>query len=152
MELTAEQRSSLEESVLCWIATADGDGRPNVSPKEVFSCDRDRILIAHIASPKTVRNIAINSHVMVSVVDVFAQEGWQFSGDASLVWADSSEFGELVAPLEVITQGEYPIKAVMVVAVRDAQRIVAPSSWLFPDRPHGVVRRQVLSRYGVRDL
>jgi hypothetical protein len=57
-----------------------------------------------------------------------------------------------VTPLEVITQGQYPIKAVMVVAVREAQRIVAPSSWLFPDRPQGLVRQQVLSRYGVRDL
>jgi predicted pyridoxine 5'-phosphate oxidase superfamily flavin-nucleotide-binding protein len=152
MELTAEQRSSLETSVLCWIATADGDGRPNVSPKEVFTCDRDRILIAHIASPKTVRNIEINPHVMVSVVDVFNQEGWQFSGDASLVWNDSPDFGESVTPLEVITQGQYPIKAVMVVAVSEAQRIVAPSSWLFPDQPQGVVRQQVLSRYGVRDL
>ncbi len=151
MEPTLEMKTCLDQSVLCWVATADSDGRPNVSPKEVFTSDGERILIAHIASPKTVRNIRINSQVMVSVVDVFAQHGWQFSGEASLTWADSSEFAELVKPLDVITQGLYPIKAVMVVAVRDAQRIVAPSSWLFPDQPHDVVRQQVLLRYGVRD-
>lgn len=151
MELTSEQKLSLEKSVLCWVATADDVGRPNVSPKEVFISDGDRILIAHIASPKTVRNIEINPHVMVSVVDVFAQEGWQFSGEATLVWADSPDFADLVEPLEVITHGRYPIKAVIVAGISEAQRIVAPSSWLFPDQPQRVVRQQVLSRYGVRD-
>ena len=144
-------KTCLDQSVLCWVATADSDGRPNVSPKEVFTSDGDRIFIAHIASPKTVRNIEVNPQVMVSVVDIFAQHGWQFSGQASLTWADTSEFAELVKPLDVITQGLYPIKAVIVVAVRDAKRIVAPSSWLFPDRPPDVERQQVLLRYGVRD-
>ena len=151
VELTLEMKTCLDQSVLCWVATSDSDGRPNVSPKEVFTSDGERILIAHIASPKTVRNIEANPQVMVSVVDVFAQHGWQFSGQASLTWADTSEFAELVEPLDVITQGLYPIKAVMVVAVRDAQRIVAPSSWLFPDRPQDIVRQQALFRYGVRD-
>ena len=149
--MTLEMKTCLDQSVLCWVATADSDGRPNVSPKEVFTSDGDRILIAHIASPKTVRNIEVNPQVMVSVVDIFAQHGWQFSGQASLTWADTSEFAELVKPLDVITQGLYPIKAVIVVAVRDAKRIVAPSSWLFPDRPPDVERQQVLLRYGVRD-
>ena len=187
MELTLEMKTCLDQSVLCWVATSDSDGRPNVSPKEVFTSDGDRILIAHIASPRTVRNIEVNPQVMVSVVDVFAQHGWQFSGQAhiaspktvhnlsvnpqamvsvvdvfdqvgwqfsgtaSLVWANSSEFADLVRPLDAITQGLYPIKAVMVVVVREGRGIVAPSSWLFPDQPSDIVRRQVLSRYGVRD-
>jgi len=152
VELTPEMKTCLDQSVLCWVATADNDGRSNVSPKEVFTLDGDRILIAHIASPKTVRNIEVNPQVMVSVVDVFAQHGWQFSGQATLTWADTSEFHESVRPLDVITEGLYPIKAVIVVDVHEAQRIVAPSSWLFPERPKDVVRKQVLARYGVRDL
>ena len=152
MEWTLDMTTCLDRAVLCWVATADGDGRPNVSPKEVFTCDLNRLLIAHNASPKTVRNIELNPSVMVSVVDVFAQHGWQFSGEASLVWADSSGFTEVVGPLNAITEGLYPIKAVIVVDVQEAQRIVAPSSWLFPDRPQDVFRQQVLLRYGVRDL
>ena len=144
-------RTCLEQSVLCWVATADDDGRPNVSPKEVVASDGERIFIAHIASPKTVHNLSVNPQAMVSVVDVFDQVGWQFSGTASLVWANSSEFADLVRPLDAITQGLYPIKAVMVVVVREGRGIVAPSSWLFPDQPSDIVRRQVLSRYGVRD-
>jgi predicted pyridoxine 5'-phosphate oxidase superfamily flavin-nucleotide-binding protein len=152
MKLSAEMRLCLDQSVLCWVATADDCGRPNVSPKEVFASDLTRILIAHIASPKTVRNIEFNSQVMVSVVDVFAQQGWQFAGEASLVWADSSEFDEVASPLNAITHGLYPMKAVLVVDVHEAKRIVAPSSWLFPDKPADLVRKQVLSRYGVEEL
>lgn len=152
MDLTPEMTACLDEAVLCWLATADVDGRPNVSPKEVFTSDLDRILIAHIASPKTVRNVEMNPHAMVSIVDVFAQEGWQFAGEASLVWADSPGFAEIAEPLEAITQGLYPIKAVIVVDVDKADRIVAPSSWLFPDESEDVVRQRVLSRYGVSDI
>ena len=35
--------------VLCWLATADADGQPNVSPKEVFAVVDDQpLVIAHI--------------------------------------------------------------------------------------------------------
>jgi hypothetical protein len=44
------------------------------------------------------------------------------------------------------------MKAVLVVDVQEAKRIVAPSSWLFPDKPTDLVRKQVLSRYGVEEL
>lgn len=151
MELAAEMRACLDEAVLCWMATADVDGQPNVSPKEVFAALGDAIYVAHIASPKTIRNIEVNPRVMVSVVDVFAQRGWQFTGQATLVWPESAAFSATVEPLEAMTQGLYPIKAVIVVAVTKAEMIVAPSSWLFPDEPESTVRQRVLDRYGVRD-
>ena len=45
-------------SVLCWLATVDDHGMPNVSPKEIFCCHGEReLLIANIASPQSVRNI-----------------------------------------------------------------------------------------------
>ena len=41
MELTAQMRQAIESSVLCWLATVDSEGQPNVSPTEVFP-DRDQ--------------------------------------------------------------------------------------------------------------
>ncbi len=46
MELTAEMRACLDEAVLCWVATADVEGQPNVSPKAVFAAQGDAILVA----------------------------------------------------------------------------------------------------------
>ncbi len=151
MKLTPEMHAAIDDAVLCWVATASPEGVPNVSPKEVFASSKDSILIAHIASPKTVRNIASNPKVMVSLVDVFEQVGWQFSGKARLLWPSSSEFPHLARPLQELTEGLYPIKAVLHISVSKAKRIVAPSSWLFPDQSKEIVRGKVLARYGVKD-
>ena len=151
MELTAQMRQAIDEAVLCWLATASRDGAPNVSPKEVFGTVGGDIVIADIASPRSVRNIAGNERVSVAVLDVFAQEGWSFSGRATLVRPGADEFTALAAPLEAMTGGQYVIRSVIRVAVEGAQRIVAPSSWVFPDRPAEVTRAAVLARYGVRE-
>jgi len=143
--------SAIDNAVLCWVATVSPEGIPNVSPKEVFVSTEDSILIAHIASPKTVRNIAENPEVMVSLVDIFEQIGWQFSGKASLLWPSSHEFPNSAKPLQELTEGLYPIKAVLSISVSKANRIVAPSSWLFPDQSKEFVRSKVLKRYGVKD-
>jgi uncharacterized protein len=151
MDLSAGMRDAVEASVLCWLATADAQGQPNVSPKEVFAPLRDGIVIAHIASPRSVRNIAVNPRVSVVVLDVFAQEGWKFTGRASLIAPGDELFGPLAAPLEDLTQGLYPILSVIRIDVDAADRIVAPSSWMYPDRPADVTRAGVLARYGVQE-
>jgi len=49
---------SLGGSVLCWLATVDAQGQPHVSPKEVFAVfDEQHLVIAHIASPTSVKNV-----------------------------------------------------------------------------------------------
>jgi predicted pyridoxine 5'-phosphate oxidase superfamily flavin-nucleotide-binding protein len=64
--------------VLCWLATVDEAGRPNVSPKEIFTAHGDdHLLIAHLASPGSVRNLRARPEVCVSFVDVFVQKGFK---------------------------------------------------------------------------
>ena len=76
----------IQRSVLCWLATADAQGQPNVSPKEVFAAfDEQRLVIAHIASPISVKNIQQNPKVCVSLIDIFVQKGWKLIGTAQYV-------------------------------------------------------------------
>jgi predicted pyridoxine 5'-phosphate oxidase superfamily flavin-nucleotide-binding protein len=50
--LNSSHKAMAERSVLCWLATADESGQPNVSPKEVFAVADDKhIVVANIASP-----------------------------------------------------------------------------------------------------
>ena len=45
-------RDAARRSVLCWLATVDAEGQPNVSPKEIWSvADDEHVVVAHIASP-----------------------------------------------------------------------------------------------------
>ncbi|MEM6264941.1 MAG: pyridoxamine 5'-phosphate oxidase family protein [Bacteroidota bacterium] len=61
MKFTADHIDSINRSVLCWLATASKEKIPNVSPKEIFThFGGEKIIIANIASPQTVRNIHEN--------------------------------------------------------------------------------------------
>ena len=84
--LTPEIIASAERSVLCWLATVDGQGQPNVSPKEIFRLMPPASLaIANIASPCSVRNVRANGKVCVAFVDVFVQKGYKLLGDARVI-------------------------------------------------------------------
>ena len=68
--LNQDTINSINDSVLCWLATANENGEPNVSPKEMFIADgTERILIANIASPNSVRNIDANPSVFLNRKD-----------------------------------------------------------------------------------
>lgn len=72
-----------QRSVLCWLATVDDQGQPNVSPKEVWAIvDAQHVVVANIASPITVRNITQQPQVCLSFVDVWVQKGFKLQGTA----------------------------------------------------------------------
>ena len=151
MEMTEPVRAAVQSAVLCWLATADADGRPSVSPKEIFAVAGDDIVIAHIASPRSVRNIAGNPQVCLSVLDVFEQRGYRIAGRASVVTPDHDAFPTVVAPLRELAGAAFPIKAVIRVAVQDVERLSAPSLWMYPDVDPAQRRAGVLEAYGVVD-
>ena len=98
--LTPDIIESTRKSVLCWLATADARGAPNVSPKEIFAVfDDQHLVIANIASPQSAANIAANPQVCVSLVDIFAQKGFKLTGTALDVPADAPAFARWAAPV-----------------------------------------------------
>jgi hypothetical protein len=126
--LTDDVLDFIHRSVLCWLATVDAGGTPNVSPKEVFCAHgREGVLIANIASPTSVRNLRTNPRVCVSFVDVFVQRGYKLVGDAEVVSPADARFASLQAPLAEITGGVFPIRGVIVVRATAVEPIVAPS-------------------------
>ena len=124
----------IHRSVLCWIATADAQGQPNVSPKEVFAAfDEQRLVIAHIASPISVKNIQQNPKVCVSLIDIFVQKGWKLMGHAQYVNARDEAFHAHAKPLLGMVGDQFKIQGVMVVEVVQAHPIVAPSYRFYPN-------------------
>ena len=124
----------IHRTVLCWLATVDAQGQPNVSPKEVFAAfDENHLVIAHIASPISVRNIQQNPKVCVSLIDIFVQKGWKLIGYAQYVNASDHAFQGYAKPLLAMTGDKFNIQAVLVVKVEQAHPIVAPSYRFYPD-------------------
>jgi putative acetyltransferase len=161
--LSVELRQSASRSVLCWLATASQDGRPNVSPKEIFAIvDDEYFVIANIASPASVRNLKDNANACVSFVDVFVQKGFKLMGTARNVGRSEHDYARWAAPLEAKAGPRFPIHSVIVMKVSEVVPIVAPSYRLYPDtttestqveaalRTYGVQRASMVSRIVIR--
>ena len=145
-------KKSIQSSVLCWLATVDDSGQPHVSPKEIFAAvDDTHIVIAHIASPHSVRNIANHHKVCLSFVDVFVQKGFKLQGLARIVKAVDPEYSTWAAPLLPMVEGKFKIPSVIVVAVKSVDPILAPSYRFYPEATteHDQVA-SAMRRYGVQ--
>jgi predicted pyridoxine 5'-phosphate oxidase superfamily flavin-nucleotide-binding protein len=131
--LNESVREAARRSVLCWLATVDAEGQPNVSPKEVWTIADDlHVVVAHIASPMSARNIAQHPQVCLSFVDVFVQKGFKLIGTAHEVRATDAEFTDWAAPLLAMVDQRFTIQSVLVVHVKSVAAIVAPSYRFYP--------------------
>ena len=84
--------SDIEEQRLGFVATADLDGTPNVSPKGTFIVlDDKRIAFGEIRSPGTIRNLRANPRIEVNL-----RKGYRFSGAAAVVERGNGAFGALL--------------------------------------------------------
>ena len=132
--LSPETLACARKSMLCWLATVDAQGQPNVSPKEIFTfSDSEHLLIANIASPSSVRNILANPRVCVSFVDVFVQKGFKVSGTARNVRPQDMDYEKWVRPLTAMAGPRFPIRSVIVIQVSKCEPIFAPSYQFYPD-------------------
>lgn len=135
------------KSVLCWLATADAQGQPNVSPKEIFTFyGAEYLLIANIASPRSVCNILANPRVCVSFIDVFVQKGFKVSGVAQNIVRQDAGYEKWAAPLNAMAGPRFPVRSVILIQVTACEPILAPSYQFTRTKPQS--RRKLLQRCG----
>ena len=147
---TQDVLTYIDRSVLCWLATVDAEGHPNVSPKEAFMAYGDaELLIANIASPISAHNVSINPNVCVSFVDVFVQKGFKVKGTASLIEPSHEDFSLVETPLLTITQGKFPIQSIFKIQASSIQPIIAPSYWMFPSTTEESQIQAAMKTYGL---
>jgi len=151
MKLDSDIQKLMNESVLCWLATADGSGQPNVSPKEIFlPFNNDSIIIANIASPNSARNLRANPRACVSFVDVFTQRGYQVSGSAQVLRKGDESFAEAEQALLELTSGNFPFKVIFRVMANEVREVVAPRYRLFPETTEEEQVASAMNTYGVQ--
>ena len=151
--LNEDIKKSIDESVLCWLATVGVDNVPNVSPKQAFMADGDNhLLIANIASPNSVNNIQHNNAVCVSFVDVFKQKGFKLKGTALVIDKSDAIYEEKHTLFSQIACGKFPIHSVIQIKITEVSPIIAPSYWLFPDTTEQQQIEQAMQSYGVKPI
>lgn len=144
--------AALDGAVLGWLATADEHGLPNVSPKEVFAhLGGERVVIAHIASPRSARNARANPQGCFSVVDVFRQRGFKLTGALHLHAPDDDRFEAVAAPLRSVIRDRFALRGVFELVVDAVAPILAPSYVFHADEvTEGSMVRDAMRTYGVR--
>ena len=147
-------REDIRSSVLCWLATVNADGQPNVTPKEIFCAHGDdAIVIAEIASPVSARNISATPRVCVSFVDVFRQRGFKLQGHAQMILSDDPRFMSSGGKTLVDMAGkDFEVRGLFYVTVDRVERIWAPS---YRRVPAPTVEEQLAAgyrTYGVRPM
>jgi len=122
--IPAAAREAVARYPLCFVASLDEDGSPNLSPKGTIRVwDADHLVFADVASPQTVANIARDDRVHVNVVDHFARRGWRFTGRACIT-RDPAVLDAIRAEYP----GEpYPFEQAVLVRVEEARELISPS-------------------------
>lgn len=152
MELKLEVKKSIDKSVLCWLATVSTENVPNVSPKEIFSHYKtDRIIIANIASPQTVRNIKNCENVCVSFIDILLQKGFQVKGKAKIIEKTDLEFRKMEEILIKMTEGKFPFATITEITTEQVKSIIAPKYILYPETTEKEQIESAKKLYGIQN-
>ena len=126
--LTEDMKELIAATRLCFAATVNEDGTPNLSPKAtLMALDDNRIAFANIASPTTVRNLKRNPAIEINLVDIFRRRGYRFAGTAKLAGEDTPEFDFVAEKVWAGVGKEYPVHEVVVVTVTRALPINSPA-------------------------
>ncbi len=148
--LTDEIKESINESILCWLATVDEDGAPNNSPKEIFlSYGIDELLIADIASPNSVKNIKINPKVCISFVHVFKQKGFKIKGVANYYKKGDVGYSDLLPYVYPMVGDKFPVNGIIRIKVSSVKAILAPSYIFYPEITEAQQIESAHKTYGV---
>jgi hypothetical protein len=126
--LTPELRKIIESYPLGFVASANEDGTPNLSPKGTFVILDDRHLaFGYIRSPQTLANLAARPVVEINFFDVLARKAARIRGEAHIFRKSEIGYGALFAAFA--TWGEYAklISAIVRVRIISASLILSPA-------------------------
>jgi uncharacterized protein len=121
-----DARRVVDEQRLCFVATVNEDGTPNLSPKGTIGVlDDDHLVFGDIRSPQTVQNLRRRPTIEINVLDPIGRKGYRFRGTATIV-DPGARFDELVASFRA--RGlEHPLHCFVVIKVERAEPVLSPA-------------------------
>ena len=127
MIIDADMRAVIDAQRLCYAATVDTDGRPNLSPKGTIRVwDDDHLFFCDIASPQTRANLAANPWIEINVVDPLSRRGYRFRGTATL-HVDDDVYREAMARISTPEPLQVAVHAIVLVRVERALEVASPA-------------------------
>ena len=149
--ITDDMRRIVQATRLCFVATVDEDGTPNLSPKSsLMVYDDDHLLFANIASPNTVRNLRRNPAIEINAIDIFARRGYRFKGTAIMIPPGNPEFDFVAEPFWAENGKQFPVHEIVKVEVTRAAPALSPAYTFIKGLAEEDLREAYLRKYGLR--
>ncbi len=121
-----DMRALIDSQHLCFAATVNHDGRPNLSPKGTIRVwDSEHLFFCDIASPNTRRNLETNPWIEINVVDPLSRRGYRFLGKATL-HRDDEVHRKAVEQIFREESANYAVNSVVLIRVERAMPIYSP--------------------------
>jgi uncharacterized protein len=147
--LDADMRAIVERTLLCFAATTNPDGSPNLSPKSSRVHDEGRFLFANIASPGTLRNLRRDPRIEINCVDMFARRGYRFTGRATIHSAGDPPYVALAEAVRREHGSGIPVRDAVLVEVIEAKPLMSPAYTFIAGATEESLRAAYAQRYGV---
>ena len=149
-KIDADMADLVRRTILCFAATINPDGSPNLSPKSTLTVhDEDHLLFANIASPRTVANLRRDPRIEINCVDIFSRRGYRFTGHASVHSSGDPIYEQVAAALRAEYDGAVPVHDAVLVRVVSAKPVLSPAYTFIAGVTEAKLREAYAGKYGM---
>ena len=97
-----------------------------------FFKGRNKLIIANIASPKSVMNILENPNVCLSGIDIWKQKGIQCRGKAKILSPQNKRFKKVEQQFRPLNKCKFRIQHFIEIQITQHKEIEAPYYFYYP--------------------
>jgi hypothetical protein len=143
----------INDSMLCFVATVNKDGSPNLSPKSTLKVyDDNHLIFANIASPKTISNLKRDPRIEINCIDVFSRRGYRFKGNGTIHSIGTQIYEDLHQAIKAEHGGSIPVIDAVVIEVSQAKAVLSPAYKFIKGINEDILRSAYMKKYKVLPL
>lgn len=151
--LDTDMRAIISETILCFAATVNQDGSPNLSPKSTLKVfDDNHLIFANIASPKTISNLKQDPRIEINCVDIFSRRGYRFKGRGIVHSIGSKIHGDLLLEIKNEHGKRIPVLDAVLIEILEAKQVLSPAYQFIKGVTEDSLRNAYMNKYNVQPL
>jgi len=141
----------IKGTILCFAATVNQDGSPNLSPKSTLKVfDDQHLMFANIASPRTVSNLKRDSRIEINCVDIFSRRGYRFKGKGIVHSPGTQIHDDLLHEIKKEHGECIPVLDAVLIEVLEAKPVLSPAYSFIEDVTEERMRDTYMRKYNVK--
>jgi predicted pyridoxine 5'-phosphate oxidase superfamily flavin-nucleotide-binding protein len=146
-------RAIISETMLCFAATVNQDGSPNLSPKSTLKVfNNDHLIFANIASPQTISNLKRDPRIEVNCVDSFSRRGYRFKGRGEIHSTGTKVCNDLLIEIKNEHGDSIPVIDAILINVLEVKAVFSPAYRYIEGVTENVLRDAYMKKYNVQPI